>query len=141
MVNIMKHLIFILVLGLATSCATSKLSTYEQLGGHAKVQEIVDNFITEIEFNPIMFEYFKDSDIGRFREKLVEHVCFLTGGNCVYTGDEMEQVHSGMNISESDFNLGVDLFINAMDKANVPHQIQNKVLANIAPTRKEMIYL
>jgi hemoglobin len=137
----MKYLVIVFILILATGCATTKLSTYEQLGGHEKVQEIVDNFISEIEFSPIMFEYFKDSDINRFREKLVEHVCSLTGGGCEYTGDTMEQVHAGMNISESDFNLGVDLFINAMEKANIPHRIQNKVLADIAPTRKNMIYL
>ena len=65
----------------------------------------------------------------------------LTGGPCEYTGDDMEQVHAGMNISESDFNHGVDLFIAAMTKANIHHTIQNKILAVIATTRDEMIYL
>lgn len=123
------------------SCASTKQTTYEEMGGQAKVQEVVDNFITEIEFDPIMFEYFKESDIERFREKLAEHVCLLTMGPCEYTGDTMEQVHAGMNISEADFNHGVDLFINAMEKANISHRIQNKILADIAPIRKTMIYL
>lgn len=124
-----------------TGCATLSPSLYEQLGGQRKVAEIVDNFIYEIEFNPTMFEYFKDTDIDRFREKLNQHLCVLAEGPCTYTGDSMEQVHSGMNITEADFNLGVDLFINAMDKAQIPHPLQNQLLRQMAPLRKEMIYL
>lgn len=119
----------------------STKSVYDQIGGQTVVEKIVDNFITEIEYNKTIFAYFKDSDVVRFREKLIEHVCFLTGGPCEYTGDSMEDVHAGMNISEHDFNLGVDLFINAMTKAGLNHRQQNKVLAVLAPTRKEMLYL
>ncbi|MFT4995335.1 MAG: hemoglobin [Paraglaciecola sp.] len=132
----------VLLLALTISgCASNESSVYQQLGGQQKVAEMVDNFIGEIEFDPIMFAYFKDSNIERFREKLIEHLCFLTGGGCRYTGDTMRQVHTGMNIPESDFNHGVDLFIKAMDKANIPHRIQNKILATIVPSRKEIIYL
>ena len=137
----MKNMILILMsCFLLNACATQNASTYQQLGGQPKVEEIVDNFITEIEFDPIMFEFFKDSDIDRFREKLIEHLCLLTGGPCQYTGDSMEQVHGGMNITESTFNHGVDLFINAMTKADIPHPIQNKILAVMIHTRDQMIY-
>ncbi|WP_339721070.1 group 1 truncated hemoglobin [uncultured Paraglaciecola sp.] len=137
----MKNLIFVcLTCVLLNACASKNISTYQQLGGQDKVAEIVDNFITEIEFDPVMFEFFKESDINRFREKLIEHLCLLTGGPCQYTGDTMEQVHGGMNITEANFNHSVDLFINAMIKADVPHPIQNKVLATMIHTRDEMIY-
>jgi hemoglobin len=123
-----------------SACSTTHLSTYQQLGGQPKVEEIVDNFITEIEFDPEMYEHFKDSNIDRFREKLSEHICMLTGGSCEYTGDEMKQVHAGMNISESEFNHSVDLFIDAMTKANIPHVIQNKVLAAMIHTQEQITY-
>lgn len=143
--SLMKHTLIILFVslffGLSACSSTSNQSVYTQMGGQQKVEEVVDNFITEIEFDPVIFEYFKDSDIGRFREKLIEHVCHLTGGPCEYTGDTMERVHGGMNITEADFNRGVDLFINAMDKANIPHPTQNKVLAILAKTRKQMLYI
>jgi hemoglobin len=123
------------------ACTTTNMSTYQQLGGQAKVEEIVDNFITEIEFDPVMYAFFKDSNIDRFREKLAEHICMLTGGPCEYTGDTMKQVHQGMNISESAFNHSIDLFINAMTKADIPHPIQNKVLSLMIHTRDQMIYI
>jgi hemoglobin len=138
----MKNVLLVCFVWLFLSaCTTTHLSTYQQLGGQPKIEEIVDNFITEIEFDPVMFEFFKDSNIDRFREKLNEHICMLTGGPCEYTGDKMEQVHAGMNITESEFNHGVDLFINAMTKADIPHSIQNKILAVIIHTRDQMIYI
>lgn len=124
-----------------SACVTTHSSIYQQLGGQSKVEEVVDNLITEIEFDPVMYGFFKDSSIPRFRKKIGEHICMLTGGPCEYTGDKMDQVHAGMNISESEFNHGVDLFIIAMTKAGIPHTVQNKILAVIVPTRDEMIYL
>lgn len=123
-----------------SACATQPQTVYQALGGHSKIEEIVDNYIDEIEHDPVVFEYFKESDMERYRTKIFEHFCFHTGGPCEYTGDTMERVHDGMNMSESDFNRGVDLLINSMNRANIPHRIQNRVLAIFAPMRKEIIY-
>lgn len=123
-----------------SACASTHTSVYEQLGGQQKVTEIVDNFVTEIEFDQTILAYFNGANIDRFKEKLSEQICQRTGGPCSYTGDTMTQVHQGMNITEADFNRTVDLLINAMTKADVPHPLQNKVLQVLAPTRKEMLY-
>lgn len=140
MVAAIKYLSVLIVYLSITACLTTNVSVYSELGGQVKVEKIVDNFIAEIEFDPLMYEFFKDSDIDRFREKLIEHVCMLTNGPCNYTGDTMVKVHAGMNISEAEFNHGVDLFIKAMDKAKISHQIQNKVLAKLISTREGIIY-
>jgi hemoglobin len=124
-----------------SACTTTQVNIYQQLGGQPKIEEVVDNFITEIEFDAVLFTFFKDSNIERFREKLSEHICMLTGGPCKYSGDSMQQVHAGMNITEAEFNHSVDLFINAMTKADIPHSVQNRVLAVIIHTRDQMIYL
>ena len=85
-------------------------------------------------------ERFIGKNFSEFKEKLSEQLCVLADGPCTYSGDSMEQVHTGMNISESEFNKGVDLFINAMDKANIPHTLQNRLLKEMAKTRSQMIY-
>ena len=142
MVSYMKRIIMIAVLIFISGCTTTSSNTlYQELGGEKKIAEIVDHFIEEIAFNPVIFEYFKETNIDRFREKMNEHVCVLVEGPCNYTGDTMTNVHSGMNIPESDFNVVVDLFYNAMDKADIPHSLQNRVIRNMAPLRGEVIYL
>lgn len=136
----MKRILIVSLILTLSACATQPQTVYQALGGYTKIEEIVDYYIDEIEHDPVVFEYFKDSDVVRYREKIIEHFCYHTGGPCEYTGDTMERVHDGMDMSETDFNRGVDLLINSMNRANVPHRIQNKVLAIFAPMRKEIIY-
>jgi len=138
-VNSVKILIYI-VFCLMTGCVTTSSTTYQQLGGYSKIEEIVDNFIIEIESDPVIFEYFKNSDVNRFREKLIEHICFLADGKCKYTGDTMEQVHDGMNISEYDFNRSVNLFINAMVRAKISHKDQANLLTAMESLRNKITY-
>lgn len=132
-------LVCVVCVGLA-ACASTSDSLYKDIGGEAKVAEIVDNFIYEIEYDPIILSYFEGSDIARFRAKLIEQLCMVTGGPCSYSGDTMEQVHGGMSITETDFNRTVDLLINAMTKADVSHTHQNRILAELAPMRSQMLY-
>ena len=135
-----KLLSSVLAIVLLAGCASQPQTLYSELGGEAKVTEIVNNFVTEIEQEPVILAYFEGSDIDRFIAKFEEQICMVSGGGCQYTGDTMEQVHGGMNISEKDFNLTVDLLINAMDKANVPHPLQKRLLNKLAPMRSQMLY-
>jgi hemoglobin len=63
----------------------------------------------------------------------------LLEGPCKYNGDSMVAIHTGMHISEKDFNHVVDLLINAMNNQNINHKIQNKILFKMAPLRGEVI--
>ena len=137
-----KHLLVIATcLAILSGCASRSGTLYEELGGQTKINEIVENFVYEIEYNDTILPYFADTDIERFVAKFSEQLCMLANGPCEYTGDTMEQVHGGMNITEADFNLTVDLFINAMNKANVPHTVQNKLINRMTHTREQMLYL
>jgi hemoglobin len=127
-------------MGIASCANQHSSSLYEQLGGKEKLELIANNFVNEIAFNEEIYPYFENTNIERFTEKLVEQLCVMSKGPCTYTGDSMEQVHSGMQITENHFNLTVDLFIAAMDKADVPHRLQNQLLREMAKTRDEMIY-
>lgn len=138
--KILKNLFPVLLIFLQ-SCQTLQPSTplYDQLGGRSGVEQIVDHFINEIGRDPVILDYFKDSNIDRFRQKMFEHLCFVSGGPCQYTGDTMIDVHTGMQITESDFNRVVDLLINAMTQAGVVHPVQNQLLARLAPMRSDIL--
>ena len=138
----MKRFYVILLAFALSACAakTEEISLYEAIGGQPVVVKIVDNFINEIGFDRQVFPYFADSDLGRFREKMTEHVCFVAGGPCEYTGDTMLDVHANMDINEADFNQTVDLLIAAMDRAGVPHRLQNRFIQRLVPMREDILY-
>ena len=98
----------VVIAGLLCSIVFSSSATaanyYEELGGQNGVEEIVDNFINEISFDPDIVTFFEGTDINRLREKLIEQFCMESGGPCEYTGDSMRDVHTGMNISKGQFN-------------------------------------
>lgn len=125
-----------------TACASTSESTlYNKLGGEQGVNNIVENLIQQIGQDEQIFHYFAEARVSRFRENLIEHFCAISDGPCQYTGDNMADIHTGMNINESDFNHLVDLLINAMDAEGIPHRVQNQLLARLAPLRENIIYL
>jgi len=134
-------LIAVTALLFITSCATTpQQSLYDKLGGEPGVKAIVNSLIKEIGSDKQIFHYFADSRISRFRTNLTQHLCAISDGPCNYEGDSMTDIHTGMNINEKDFNHLVDLLINAMYTQNIPHNVQNQLLARLAPLRQQVIY-
>ena len=137
----MKLSVFIFCcLNLLLGCTTQpNTSLYQQLGEQAGLEKLTDSFIAQIGNDKQVFHYFEHSNISHFRQGFFSHLCSLVEGPCEYKGDSMVAIHTGMNINEKDFNHVVDLLINAMNEQNIPHTVQNKILAKMAPLRGEII--
>lgn len=132
--------IFLIFLGLLSGRANStKLSLYQKLDGKAGIGRIVDSFIYQIGNDEQIIHYFEHSNIAHFRQGFINHVCMLVEGPCTYDGDSMVAIHTGMHITEKDFNHVVDLLINAMNEQDVSHSLQNDILSRMAPLRDEII--
>ncbi|NLQ16930.1 group 1 truncated hemoglobin [Marinomonas sp. M1K-6] len=142
MVNLVKASLLAFSVFLVACAAPSKApqSLYDEMGGKPTAEAITDHFINEISFNETIYRYFEKTNITRFREKFIEHICVTTGGPCAYTGDTMLRVHQGQNINEADFNLTVDLLVNAMKKAGLTYPQQNRMLKMLAPMRGDIVY-
>lgn len=112
---------------------------YRALGGEAGITRIAEEFIIGLSEDPRVGHHFADTDIGRFREKLIEHLCHESGGGCEYTGDSMAEVHRGMDISRAEFNITVEILQDAMDRAHVPVPAQNRLLARLAPLYGDIV--
>jgi hemoglobin len=127
---------------LLASCAapTADNELYLALGGHDGIERITENFIMEIAGDDRVIDHFADSNVQRFREKFAEHFCMVVDGPCQYTGDTMIEIHTGMGVTEGDFNAVVEDLMAAMGKAQVPIGTQNRVLARLATLRGEVIY-
>ena len=128
-----------LICTLTISSVSAGNGFYEELGGEAGVEKIVDGFISEISYDQEIFPFFKNTDVPRLREKLIEQFCMVSGGPCEYTGDTMEDSHAGMNITTGEFNRVVELLQNAMVKADTPMTARNRLIRALAPLRPEII--
>ncbi|MDQ2044676.1 group 1 truncated hemoglobin [Pseudoalteromonas sp. 20-92] len=132
--------VFLLCAGLLVGCANKPaLSLYQQLDGKVGIAKLVDSFIYQIGNDEQVFHYFEHANITHFRDGFISHMCMLFEGPCEYRGDSMIAIHTGMNISEKDFNHVVDLLINAMNEQNISYNVQNKILSKMAPLRGGII--
>jgi hemoglobin len=111
---------------------------YEKVGGAKGIETLTENFIKEIVNDPQIFPYFAKTNVTHFRQGFQQHLCATLDGPCEYKGDTMEDIHTGMNISESDFNRTVELLINAMDASGIDYREQNLILAKLAPMRGQI---
>ena len=126
---------------LTTGCLSSqpKDDLFQQLGGLPGIERFVGIFINEIGESKEIRPYFEDTNLDRFREKQIEHICLLSGGPCTYTGDSMVESHRGMGINEADFNALVDTAIRAMNKTGYSVATRNRLLARLTPLRGEVM--
>ncbi|MFT0622784.1 group I truncated hemoglobin [Ectopseudomonas guguanensis] len=112
---------------------------YRALGEEPGIVRIVEGMLLGSARDPRIARHFRDIDIERLREKLIEQLCFESGGPCVYTGDSMEESHKGLRLTPSDFNALVEHLQDAMDAEGVPTPAQNRLLARLAPMRGQVI--
>lgn len=136
----MRRLIVLALL--LTGCASppeGDASLYQALGQQPGLTRIVEGMLLNVARDPRIVAHFDNVDIERLRDKLVEQFCIETGGPCTYTGDDLAEVHKGLNITPSDFNALVEDLIAAMDAEAVPVPTQNRLLARLARQRGQVI--
>lgn len=123
----------------SNSQAQTEPTLYQKMGEKPALDNIIDHLINIIGQDDVVFAHFAQSNVTRFQDQLTVFLCHLADGPCQYKGDSMEDIHQGMYINKNEFNHFVELFIEAMDAADISYPIQNLLLAQLAPLRKTII--
>ena len=111
---------------------------YRDFGEKPGLERIVDDLVTNLHADPRTSPYFVGAPEKRIKEKLVEQLCVLLDGPCVYTGRTMKRSHEGIGVTRAAFYALVEDMQRAMDKNNVPFRSQNKLLAKLAPMYRDI---
>lgn len=112
---------------------------YRALGGQPGITKVVDAALGEIHGDVRINLFFEKTDMADLRRLLIEQICAATGGPCEYTGRSMEEAHSGLNLTNADFDAFVEDLVRAMDKEKVPKDLQKQLLALLGPMRPEVV--
>lgn len=120
-----------------TTAASAAL--YRELGGGDGIARLVDAALTRIHGDLHINLFFEKTDLPDLRRLLIEQICAASGGPCQYTGRSMEEAHSGMNLSEADFNAFVGDLVAAMNDVKLTPATQQKVLNLFGPMKPQVI--
>lgn len=112
---------------------------YDRLGGQDAIRAVVDEFVANVQANPQINAMFANADIPNLKTKLADQICQETGGPCKYTGKTMRDVHTGMNIKDSDFDALVSDLVKALDKFKVPEREKGELLKALEAMRADIV--
>ena len=99
------------------------------------VGDMLDRSVKDLRISDV----FKAADLVRLKRTLAEQFCYLLGGGCSYTGRNMRDAHKDMGLQNADMNALVEHLQVAMDHERVPFWAQNKLLARLAPMRRDVV--
>jgi hemoglobin len=137
----MKKFITIATL-LLSSLATPAFADdalYQSLGQKPGLAALMDDFMVRLLADPRMQPFFKDTNQAQFKSQLVDQLCQVAGGPCQYKGPDMKTAHGEMDITKSHFNALVEVLQQSMNARNIPFNVQNKLLAQLAPMHRDVI--
>lgn len=145
----MKNILLAFALVLLTACAgttpnkpaqpQAKDALYRELGGSEGITRVVDLFFQRLNADARINTLFAKTDHNDLRRLVIEQLCEATGGPCKYTGRSMEEAHSGLNLTNKDFDAFVGDLVGAMNDAKVPKASQKKLLALLSPMRPQVV--
>ncbi|HEV2351634.1 MAG TPA: nuclear transport factor 2 family protein [Terriglobia bacterium] len=127
---------------LASPPSTVGQSLYQRLGGYDALAAVADNFIPRLVKDPQLGKYFvghSTDSLHRIRQLMVEQLCGATGGPCFYLGRSMKTAHAGMGITDDEWDVAVDHFIEAMMQLKVPDKERDEMLTVVASLKKDIV--
>jgi len=138
----------ILALSLCLSWSTvgaqplQEKSLYQRLGGYDAIAAVVDDFIGRLVSDKRFekfFSGFSTDSKKKIRQHLVDQLCAAAGGPCVYMGRDMKTTHTGLGITEDDWNAGVKHLGESLDKYKVPAKEKSDVLSVVGTLKKDIV--
>jgi hemoglobin len=108
-------------------------SLYQQLGEREGIENVVEDLLYLIVEDERINQQFKGMDVAQFHQNLTDQLCELSGGPCSYTGREMRELHSDMDITDTQFNALAENLILAMEQNDIPTGAQNRLIKQLLP--------
>jgi hemoglobin len=112
---------------------------YKAFGEKTGLVSLMDDFMTRLVADPRTGPHFKPANQQHVKEQLVEQLCALGGGPCVYKGADMKTSHANLDITKSDFHALVEVLQQSMDARGIAFTRQNQMLALLAPMHRDII--
>lgn len=119
----------------------SEASLYDRLGGHDAIAKLAKDIFDNHKKNPKVQNRYIDSDPEKVVQVVSEFLWAATGGTEEYTGQNMVDAHTGMNINDEEFNAVLDDILKALDANGVGDQEKQELLMASYGLKSEVVGL
>ena len=115
---------------------------YKRLGGYDAIAAVSDDFIGRLATDPQLkrfFVGFSTDSQKKLRGHIVDFLCVATGGPCTYSGRDMKTAHTGLHITEEDWQATVKDLNATFDNLKVPEKERNDVLTAVSSLKNDIV--
>jgi hemoglobin len=128
-----------LLLAACAATPTRDDNLYRALGERDGIARVVDSSLLWILADARINDLFTATDPAQLAPLLVDQICEATGGPCTYTGRTMEDVHTGLNISDAQFAAFVEDLVAALNENQVPAATQDQLLQALGSMKPQVV--
>lgn len=119
-------------------------SLYERLGGAHAIAVVVDEFVERIWVNEVLNANPKNKEAMGISKPALKYLateltCMAVGGPQQYSGRPMKDVHSGLNISEKEWDAMLSDLKATLNKFNVPSKEQAELLEVVGGVKGDIV--
>lgn len=132
----------LLTIGLAIPTAAQEKSLYQRVGGYDALAAVVDDFIVRLVTDKQFEKFFagaSNDSKKRIRQHILDQFCAATGGPCVYTGRDMKTSHTGLGITNAEWDAAAKHLVGTLDKFKVPEAEKKELLAFVGTQKNDIV--
>ena len=126
----------------ACASAPPEPTLYQRLGGREAIKLVVDDFVANMAADPRVNGRFKGLDgarVAKLQTNLADQICDAAGGPCAYLGRDMKTTHTGMGITEAEWNATVEDLVKSLNKFKVGQKEQQELLSALGAMKKDIV--
>lgn len=132
-----------LALGIGSAAmAQDKGTLYKRLGGYDALAAVTDDFLGRLATDPKLSRFFvghSSDSVLRIRGHIIDFLCVATKGPCSYSGRDMKTSHTGLKITNDDWDSSVKALTTTLNKFNVPEVDMAEVLATVSTLKSDIV--
>lgn len=132
-------LVGLTVFSLPTFADNMQKNLYDRLGGKPALNAVVGELWNVAAADSRINSRFAHTKPEIFGAQLVDFLCQASGGPCKYTGHDMKSAHTGMMLTELEFNALAEDTIKALDKFKVPAKEKDEVIGLLGSLKGDVI--
>ena len=117
-------------------------SLYERLGGYEAISAVAHDFAPKLFSDPQVGPFFKGMGTdtrNAFIQKNINLLCNVTGGPCKIISRPARTVHSGLGITDAEFNIVFNHLVETLDSFNVPAMEKQELLAIVGTLKADIV--
>ena len=125
-----------------STAKNSGKTLYKRLGGYDAIAAIVDDFLARLRNDPLFARFGggrSTDSIRRTRQLIVDQICELAGGPCIYSGRDMRTSHAGLGITQSEWEASLRHLRAALGQAAIPSREAGEFISFFERYRAEIV--